>query len=200
MKRWIWIGVGVIGVTAGIAGGFVARESPGSVAFAETPDGVGRSATSEPTPHDLTGLDATTALARANEWRETHPDVMTALTTTSIDFAFPSGERRGVALPADRMVVAIAPYLNRTHPCAVHSISGCQGELPGRDFAVVVADPSGKVVLNDTYRTLSNGFIELWLPRDGEFAIAISGMEKNATGRVSTLDDGPTCRSEFRLL
>src|SRR5699024_3649320 len=32
-------------------------------------------------------------------------------------------------LPEEEFFVSIAPFINETHECAVHSLPGCQGEL-----------------------------------------------------------------------
>src|SRR5690606_37552337 len=34
-------------------------------------------------------------------------------------------------LPEDEFFVSIAPFINETHPCTNHSLTGCQGELVG---------------------------------------------------------------------
>src|SRR5699024_11072837 len=32
-------------------------------------------------------------------------------------------------LPEGEFFVSIAPFINETHPCEIHSLTGCQGEL-----------------------------------------------------------------------
>src|SRR5699024_1312101 len=68
-------------------------------------------------------------------------------------------------LPEEEFFVSIAPFINETHECAVHSLTGCQGELVEEDFDVLVTDSSGEVVVDETMTTEKNGFIDLWLPR-----------------------------------
>lgn len=38
-------------------------------------------------------------------------------------------------LPEDEFFLSVAPYVQNTHPCATHSLTGCQGRWP--------ANPSG---------------------------------------------------------
>src|SRR5699024_3682484 len=66
-------------------------------------------------------------------------------------------------LPEEEFFVSIAPFINETHECAVHSLTGCQGELVEEDFDVLVTDSSGEVVVDETMTTEKNGFIDLWL-------------------------------------
>ena len=65
-------------------------------------------------------VDATQAMALANQWKWTQPSITTHVTPKEVVFEFPSntspnGTVKKVALPADKMVVAIAPYLTYTH-------------------------------------------------------------------------------------
>ncbi|MBI4775618.1 MAG: hypothetical protein HY788_15865 [Deltaproteobacteria bacterium] len=64
----------------------------------------------------IQGLDARQALALANQWHWERQPVKTYVTTKEVVFQFQSGETRKVALPEHEMVVAIAPYADRTHP------------------------------------------------------------------------------------
>ena len=64
--------------------------------------------------------DAVQAMAFANQWKWTQPSITTHVTPKEVVFEFPNntspnGTIKKVALPADKMVVAIAPYLTYTH-------------------------------------------------------------------------------------
>src|SRR5699024_8097918 len=39
-------------------------------------------------------------------------------------------------LPEDEFFVSIAPFINQTHPCEIHSLTGCQGEMVNEEFDV----------------------------------------------------------------
>ena len=73
------------------------------------------------------------ALALANRLRTDDPTINTTLTAEHVEFSFPDGRRVGVPIGPSEMIVSIAPYRTRTHPCAIHSISGCQGEIRPAD-------------------------------------------------------------------
>lgn len=158
------------------------------------------SATSSPgpSPADLKGLDASQALALANEWKGN--GVTTNVTTRLISFEFPDGNTVSTPLPADKMVVAIAPYISKTHRCEIHSISGCQGELVNVSVNIVAKLSDGTIVVNETVRTMANGFVELWLPRNEEVSVSMEAEGKSVTGMISTLESSKTCVTTFQLL
>ena len=63
----------------------------------------------------LDNVDGVQALALANEWRWSQSDIVTYITTKEVVFEFPSGTEKRVNLPQDRVMVAVAPYVSRTH-------------------------------------------------------------------------------------
>jgi hypothetical protein len=152
-----------------------------------------------PDPAVLRTLGAEEAVVLANAWQSEYPMVSTVLTSTEVVFQYPDGRTYQVPLPEDRMAVSIAPFISRTHPCITHSISGCQGELVGHEFAVRVTSADG-VIFEGTVATQANGFFELWLPRDGTYAVQIAGLERVAVGELSTFATSQTCLTEFQLL
>jgi heme/copper-type cytochrome/quinol oxidase subunit 2 len=60
-------------------------------------------------------MDAVQAMAFANQWKWTQSSIKTSVTPKEVVFEFPDKTIKKVALPADKMVVAIAPYLTYTH-------------------------------------------------------------------------------------
>ena len=63
----------------------------------------------------LNGLNAHQALALANQWHWEKQPVKTHITSKEVVFQFESGKVRKIALPEDEMMVAVAPFINRTH-------------------------------------------------------------------------------------
>ena len=63
----------------------------------------------------LDGLNAHQALALANQWHWEKQPVRTHITAKEIVFQFESGRVKKIPLPADEMMVAVAPFINRTH-------------------------------------------------------------------------------------
>lgn len=102
-------------------------------------------------------------------------------------------------LPEDEFFVSIAPYENQTHPCEIHSLTGCQGEMANRTFKVTVSDQEGKVVTEGDFATLDNGFIDLWLPRDQKLNVKIEHEGKISEAEISTFAGDNTCISTMQL-
>lgn len=144
-------------------------------------------------------IDARDALALANEWRVSNPDLKSSLKADAVIFVFPEGHEISVPLPADEMVIAVAPYTTNTHKCTIHSISGCGGELVDVETRVLAETQEGTVLMDETLRTAANGFIELWLPRNSEINLTLEALGKRAAGKITTYDDSNTCVTTFKL-
>lgn len=78
--------------------------------------------------------------------------------------------------------------------------SGCQGEMMEEEFDVYVEDAEGNVVLDDTLKSLKNGFIDLWLPRDKTFQVTINHKGKAVTSQISTFKEDATCITTMQLM
>lgn len=102
-------------------------------------------------------------------------------------------------LPQDEFFVSIAPYVENTHPCATHSLTGCQGELTEGEFSVYVEDAEGSVIVDQTMKSQSNGFIDLWLPRDKKYKVTIEHDGKTAKSELSTFESDDTCVTTMQL-
>lgn len=102
-------------------------------------------------------------------------------------------------LPKDEFFVSIAPYVENTHPCATHSLTGCQGELTDDEFKVYIEDSEGNVIVDQEMKSLSNGFIDLWLPRDKKYNITIEQDGKAAKSEFSTFKSDNTCVTTMQL-
>jgi hypothetical protein len=63
----------------------------------------------------LDGLNAHQALALANQWHWEKQPVRTHITSKEVVFQFESGTVKKIPLPADEMMVAVAPFINQTH-------------------------------------------------------------------------------------
>lgn len=102
-------------------------------------------------------------------------------------------------LPEDEFFVSIAPFVENTHPCEIHSLTGCQGEMVEQEFDINVVDEKGKTVLNQKMKSQSNGFVDLWLPRDQTYQVTIEYDGKTAKSEVSTFKDDNTCITTMQL-
>ena len=63
----------------------------------------------------LEGLNAHQALALANQWYWEKQPVKTHVTSKEVVFQFESGTVKKIPLPANEMMVAVAPFIDRTH-------------------------------------------------------------------------------------
>lgn len=102
-------------------------------------------------------------------------------------------------LPEEEFFVSIAPFNNVTHPCDIHSLTGCQGELVEEDFDLYITDSSGDVVLDETMKTEGNGFIDLWLPRNETYQVVITQGDKATESELSTFENDNTCITTMQL-
>ena len=80
-----------------------------------------------------------------------------------------------------------------THPCEIHSLSGCQGELIEEELHVTVVDQKGNTIIDENMTTMKNGFIDLWLPRNQEFSVKMTDGDLETEEVVSTYEDSRTC-------
>ena len=78
-------------------------------------------------------------------------------------------------------------------------MTGCQGELVDTVFDVFIEDSEGTVVLNEKVKSQSNGFIDLWLPRDKTYLIKINYDGKVSESEISTFEDDGTCITTMQL-
>lgn len=150
-----------------------------------------------PTPEALDGVDAYGAVELANAWKGS--DVTSFATSRAVHFAFPDGTEVAVPMPADEMLVSVAPYVRQTHPCTTHYMSGCQGELVDVAMQVRATLTDGTVVLDDTVRTGGNGFMDLWLPREEGIMLSFAVEGYAAEGFLTTFADSATCITTVQL-
>ena len=102
-------------------------------------------------------------------------------------------------LPKDEFFVSIAPYIDQTHPCGNHSLTGCQGELVKEEFEVYIEDEDGDVVVDETMTSQENGFIDFWLPRDKTYQVKIEQDGKTVQAEISTFTGDNTCITTMQL-
>ena len=64
---------------------------------------------------DLEKIDAVEAMAIANEWKWSRKDVKSSVTAHAVVFQFADGTVKKIPLPQEKMLVAVAPYVRKTH-------------------------------------------------------------------------------------
>lgn len=110
-----------------------------------------------------------------------------------------NGQKTAFDLPSDEFFVSIAPFVETTHSCAIHSLTGCQGELVEEEFDVLIKDEKGNVVVDETMTSFENGFIDLWLPRDKNLTVNITQGDKTVESTISTFEGDNTCITTMQL-
>ena len=103
-------------------------------------------------------------------------------------------------LSKEDFFVSIAPFVKDTHPCEIHSLTGCQGELANKEFDVMIKDKDGKVIIDKKIKSLENGFIDVWLPRDQTFKVKIQYGERISESAISTFKGDHTCITTMQLI
>jgi len=63
----------------------------------------------------LNNADAVQAVAIANEWKWSRKNIKSYVTTREVVFKFSDKRERKIPLPDDKMLIAVAPYIKRTH-------------------------------------------------------------------------------------
>ncbi|KEK11670.1 hypothetical protein EP18_10960 [Lysinibacillus sphaericus] len=126
-------------------------------------------------------------------------DESASITSNQLILTDKKGKESAYALPEDEFFVSVAPYINETHPCNNHSLTGCQGELVNKEFAVYIEDSKGNVLVDESMKTLANGFIDLWLPRDQTYNIKLEHKGKTVESTFSTYKSDGTCITTMQL-
>lgn len=78
-------------------------------------------------------------------------------------------------------------------------MTGCQGELVEEDFNVYIEDIDGNLILDEKVKSQTNGFLDLWLPRDKTYRIKIEYDGKVAESEISTFENDGTCITNMQL-
>lgn len=138
-------------------------------------------------------LDAMPVAERPN-------DLIASVLPTSLQLQPGSPDEVSIPLSGENFYLSIAPFLTETHPCTFHSLTTCLGELQNTPVELTVTDAaSGEVVLSKHTSTADNGFVGVWLPRDGEFSVRIDSAQGSAEQIVGTGDEDPTCLTTLQL-
>lgn len=123
-----------------------------------------------------------------------------SITSEELIITHSNGEKTVYNLPKDEFFVSIAPFIEQTHPCAIHSLTGCQGELAEKEFYIYIEDDKGNVIVNEKISSFNNGFIDLWLPKNNTYQVKIEYEGKVAESEISTFSGDNTCITTMQLM
>ena len=107
--------------------------------------------------------------------------------------------RVSIDMPEEEFYLSVAPFIESTHECAFHSATGCRGELKQEEFFVEFIDSDGNTIVSENMMSMSNGFIDLWLPRNIEGTLTITQGELSTSKLISTESGEPTCETTMKL-
>ena len=127
-------------------------------------------------------------------------DVSASITSHELIVTDSGHNETSYELPEDNFFVSIAPFIEKTHDCSIHSLTGCQGELVEEEFEVYIQDKEGNVVVDEKMTSLENGFLDLWLPRNEKFQVKIEQEGKTTESEISTFEGDNTCITTMQLM
>ncbi|MEL7645574.1 MAG: CueP family metal-binding protein [Anaerolineaceae bacterium] len=142
--------------------------------------------------YGLAGMDTRQVVNALDSSLEDPSGLSASITGTELVLR-DSKDSVSLALPEDAFYLSFAPYENSTHPCAIHSLSSCRGELVNATVHARLTDKDGNVIVDQELTTMDNGFVGLWLPRDIEGTLEVQYNNKTATAQISTFANSDTC-------
>lgn len=105
-----------------------------------------------------------------------------------------------VPLPEEKFYVSVAPFVDQTHECYYHSLATCRGELAEEEVSVLITGDDGKVLVDETVTTGTNGFTGFWLPRGIEAGtIEVTHDGHQGSVPLATTPGSPTCVTTLQL-
>ncbi len=63
----------------------------------------------------LRDVDSVQAMAIANEWKWSQKEIKSYVTPREVVFEISKGKVKKIPLPKEKMIVAVAPYISKTH-------------------------------------------------------------------------------------
>lgn len=150
------------------------------------------------TQHGLAGKTTEQMIETIDQSRQPRPLPYSASVTGS-ELKLSDGQQQYSFPLGDKFYLSFAPYINQTHPCFNHSLSGCRGELANTTFDVKITDNTGKVIMQDKLTSYQNGFVGVWLPRNTEGTIEASYQGLKALSPFATQAESQTCMTTLQL-
>lgn len=108
-------------------------------------------------------------------------------------FLYDNEKEYSIDLPTDLFFVSIAPYINEVHPCTIHNLVTCRGEIFGQQMRVRVVDENNQIILDEDRVTQDNGFIGLWLPKGINAVLKVDYNNLTVEYPISTYSESDTC-------
>ena len=148
--------------------------------------------------HGLAGKTTEQMVDAIDQSKQERPLAYSA-SVTGTELTLSDGQQQYSFPLGDKFYLSFAPYVNQTHPCFNHSLSGCRGERATTPFDVKITDKNGKVIVQDKLTSYQNGFIGVWLPRNTEGIIEVSYQGLKAVSPFATHAESQTCMTTLQL-
>ncbi|WP_245610307.1 copper-binding periplasmic metallochaperone CueP [Yersinia kristensenii] len=148
--------------------------------------------------HGISGKTTEQMIETIDQSKQERPLAYSA-SVTGTELKLSDGQQQFSFPLGDKFYLSFAPYINQTHPCFNHSLSGCRGELANTEFDVKITDQTGKVILQDKLTSYQNGFIGVWLPRNTQGTIEVSYQGLKAVSPFATQAESQTCITTLHL-
>ncbi len=148
--------------------------------------------------HGISGKTTEQMIETIDQSKQERPLAYSA-SVTGTELKLSDGQQQFSFPVGDKFYLSFAPYINQTHPCFNHSLSGCRGELANTTFDVKITDQTGNVILQDKLTSYQNGFIGVWLPRNIEGTIEVNYQGIKAISPFATQVESQTCMTTLRL-
>ena len=141
---------------------------------------------------DLNDQELTSIVMALDERLDEPQDIGARITGEAL-LLYQGEEEVRVPLPEDLFFVSIAPYINDVHPCQVHNLITCRGELYGETMLITITLNDGSVLYSEERTTQANGFIGLWLPAGIEGTLSVEMPNRSVSYPISTYTNSDTC-------
>ncbi|WP_413112568.1 CueP family metal-binding protein [Thaumasiovibrio sp. DFM-14] len=138
------------------------------------------------------------ALEQSHQWHRTGEASVKVL-PQSLEATLPSGEQVSMPL-GDQFLLSIAPFVHQTHACTYHVPTGCQGEMVEETMHLTIKDAiSGEILKDEQVTTQKDGFLDVWVPRGGEYQFDIRQGGLTASEILSSEGNSRTCITTMQL-
>lgn len=141
---------------------------------------------------DLNDQELTSIVMALDERLDEPQDIGARITGEAL-LLYQGEDEVSVPLPEDLFFVSIAPYINDVHPCQVHNLITCRGELFGETMLITITLEDGSVLYSEERTTQANGFIGLWLPAGIEGTLSVEMPNRSVSYPISTYTNSDTC-------
>jgi len=108
-------------------------------------------------------------------------------------FLYDNEKEYSLDLPTDSFFVSIAPYINEVHPCTIHNLVTCRGEVFNQTMRIRIVDENNQIIIDEDRTTQDNGFIGIWLPKGINATLKVEYDGLTVEYPISTFSESDTC-------